>query len=357
MVYVPPLSFEFASAGECAWYASLFLAVLAPVTLHAELSGQNSGYSKFTSNGPDKSVPIPTRVGMFFLYFCPLIVALAVHFSAVESSTYNNVVVLNIAAHFVKRIAEVLFVHKYSGSMNVNTTILIALVYCLHSFANSYTAQYDMPLEHQPSSWQQQVGFLVLWFGEFGTVYYHNLLANLRQPGDKRYKVPSGGLFKYVCCPHYLFELIAFIGLAILSNHVVGITTVISMTGYLLGRSAATLKWYQEKAKAKTFDTALPQSWHAMVPGICQSVLTATLRGVAVSVHTEHITGCPIRHTPTPHPGCDHTLPDLRAFPLRWGGTPLHSLKLAVFKSTLIMHWHGFRHRMGVLESREDVSR
>jgi len=266
MVYVPPFSLACASWGECAWYASVLLSFTSPLVLHVELSGQNAGYSKFTSRGPDKSAVIPSIAGMFLLYFLPLLVVCAIHFSAPPTSAYGDMVILNMALHFGKRILEVLFVHKYSGGMNMATAIQICLIYCLHSFSNASNVKYGMPEEYKPSTTQVQLGFVTFLVGEFGNFHYHRALANLRAPGEKKYKIPEGGLFEYVCCPHYLFELLAFIGLAIMSNHMVTWCTVVSMGGYLIGRSAATLQWYRERSSL--FERELPRSWRAMVPGV-----------------------------------------------------------------------------------------
>jgi very-long-chain enoyl-CoA reductase len=35
----------------------------------------------------------------------------------------------------------------------------------------------------------------------------HVILANLRKPGEKGYKIPQGGAFNYVTCANYMFEV------------------------------------------------------------------------------------------------------------------------------------------------------
>jgi very-long-chain enoyl-CoA reductase len=35
----------------------------------------------------------------------------------------------------------------------------------------------------------------------------HIILSNLRKPGEKGYKIPRGGLFNYVTCANYTFEI------------------------------------------------------------------------------------------------------------------------------------------------------
>jgi hypothetical protein len=59
-----------------------------------------------------------------------------------------------------------------------------------------------------------------------------------------RYKVPTRGLFRFVCCPHYLFELVSWMGVALVFGHPLGITVFWMMLNYLCGRAHVTLKWY-----------------------------------------------------------------------------------------------------------------
>lgn len=61
------------------------------------------------------------------------------------------------------------------------------------------------------------------------------------------YAIPSGGLFGYVTMPHYFCELIAWLGLACVTQQLNAFLTLADMTSYLAGRSAATTRWYKSK--------------------------------------------------------------------------------------------------------------
>ena len=55
-----------------------------------------------------------------------------------------------------------------------------------------------------------------------GNLYHHVLLRSLRsqtlQGAVKQYHVPRGGLFEFVSCPHYLFEILTFVGAACMTQ-------------------------------------------------------------------------------------------------------------------------------------------
>ena len=102
---------------------------------------------------------------------------------------------------------------------------------------------------------------LVFAVGNTGNFYHHLLLSRLRAGGgDKEYKIPRGGLFELVACPHYLFEIVAFFGFAMISQTLYALTVALGTAAYLAGRSYTTRKWYASKFED------FPASIKALVP-------------------------------------------------------------------------------------------
>ena len=62
----------------------------------------------------------------------------------------------------------------------------------------------------------------------------------------EKYPIPKGGLFALCWCPHYLFELVGWVGIAIVSNHFNYWLTVVVFTSSLSGRAKSTEDWYLE---------------------------------------------------------------------------------------------------------------
>ena len=73
--------------------------------------------------------------------------------------------------------------------------------------------------------------------------------GRLRSGDSKDYKVPQGGLFECVAAPHYFFELISWLGIAVTSQHMNLFLVFLAMTVYLMDRAANQLRWNQQKIK------------------------------------------------------------------------------------------------------------
>ena len=100
--------------------------------------------------------------------------------------------------------------------------------------------------------------------GSLGNFYHHYLLASLRSNKSvgKRYLPPRGGLFEYVAAPHYFFELIAWAGIAIVSQELTGYLNLVSMFGYLFARSKNQNDWNKSKFDEKEW----PASRKNLIP-------------------------------------------------------------------------------------------
>jgi len=108
--------------------------------------------------------------------------------------------------------------------------------------------------------------FTVAWFTDprfiIGiTLYYASFVLNIQsdaiirnlrgreelERGSKVYRIPRGGLFRYVTNPSYLTEITAFAGFAI-ATWSLGATFILLITiANLVPRALQTHRWYREK--------------------------------------------------------------------------------------------------------------
>ncbi|MBA0749862.1 hypothetical protein Gogos_003740 [Gossypium gossypioides] len=91
------------------------------------------------------------------------------------------------------------------------------------------------------------LGIVFFLIGISGNFYHECILSQLRTKGDKEYKIPKGGLFELVVCPHYLFEILGFVGISLISQTLYSFSTTLGIAVYLMCRGYVTRKWYMSK--------------------------------------------------------------------------------------------------------------
>ena len=147
--------------------------------------------------------------------------------------------------------------------MDVDSACIIPSFYCILTGSLLSLQQMVGPLP-PPALNLLGTGVVLAVVGNAGNFYHHFLLSQLRETesgsGKKKYEVPHGGLFEYVACPHYFFEIVAFIGFAMASQNVVGLCNVVWVVAYLGARSERCAKYYVEKIED------YPRSRKALIP-------------------------------------------------------------------------------------------
>jgi very-long-chain enoyl-CoA reductase len=186
---------------------------------------------------------LPSRVGMTLIYGLPLVALWAGGSPYLSSpNAYQLVVLACLCVHFVKRLLESWFLHKYSGPMHPITAVGIACFYSLTTFFPAWFNRQPVgdidPLVY--------AGLGLFFIGESLNFFHHKILADLRQT-SMAYVVPRGGLFDSVACPHYLFEIVSWFGLTLIFRHDSMLLFFLLMVAYLIIRSLFTLKWYREQ--------------------------------------------------------------------------------------------------------------
>jgi protein-S-isoprenylcysteine O-methyltransferase Ste14 len=83
--------------------------------------------------------------------------------------------------------------------------------------------------------------------GTAGNLWSDRILINLRQPGETDYKIPRGGLFRWVSCPNYLSETLKWIGWAIATWSLPGLVFAVWTMANLVPRALAHHRWYRRQ--------------------------------------------------------------------------------------------------------------
>lgn len=259
---------------------SLYIRVVAMVLLVQglvlglmEFKGINLKFSKFANSKPGSpSTQIPSRQGMFMTYAPAFLICTLFLFCKLDwphaSSFLHKLGLLQLSTsldlhkeaksrflilaaaltiHFLKRVMEVIFIHHYSGGMAIDTFIFLPLAYIFIAGNLLYDLQLSEEYLGQPSVNLIPLGIVLFMVGISGNFYHHYLLSKLRKGGEKEYRVPQGGIFGYVVCPHYFFELIEFLGVAFICQTPFAFCVTTMMFSGLVGRSMSTKSWYMKK--------------------------------------------------------------------------------------------------------------
>jgi protein-S-isoprenylcysteine O-methyltransferase Ste14 len=84
----------------------------------------------------------------------------------------------------------------------------------------------------------------------------------LRPPGERGYRIPQGGLFRWVGSPQYLGEIIQWTGWAIMTWSLAGLAFALFTVCNLLPRAIANHRWYRQQFPD------YPRRRKILVPGV-----------------------------------------------------------------------------------------
>ncbi|KAI1157598.1 3-oxo-5-alpha-steroid 4-dehydrogenase-domain-containing protein [Nemania serpens] len=174
-----------------------------------------------------------------------------------------------IVAHFVKRELEVLFVHKFSANTmpaafivrnSLFYWVFAGLLGALEIYAPFSPAARPAPFLSSPLD---ALGLALYVLGELANANVHWYLSTLRKPGETARKIPSGLGFSLVTCPNYMFEIVAWVGIILVtrSPSLVVFIVVGSYFMYIWG-------WGKEKAYRKQFGDKYKKKRFIMLPGL-----------------------------------------------------------------------------------------
>lgn len=164
-------------------------------------------------------------------YFGPLVIHPLFYFGSqqiygsYEPSAMQQLALRLVLLHYTKRELETLFVHRFSAStMPLFNIFKNSTHYWILSGVLLAAAIYRPALGAQAvkGTIQDDPAFLtgcaITWtLAQWGNYKSHMILRGLRSAGGKERKIPRGGFFKFVSCPNYFFETIAWLSFTVLT--------------------------------------------------------------------------------------------------------------------------------------------
>ncbi|KAK2858499.1 hypothetical protein FQN49_004675 [Arthroderma sp. PD_2] len=173
-----------------------------------------------------------------------------------------------LTLHFIKRELETIFVHRFSVSTMPFTYVFrnsahywllggVNLAYWVFS-PSSPTATSN------PNPALLYSGLALFVVGQLSNLSVHITLRNLRKPGSTERVIPTGFGFDWVTCPNYLFEVMAWVGVYLVS----GLNW--SVLIFLAVGAGTMMKWASQKEKRyrREFGDKYKRKRFVMFPGL-----------------------------------------------------------------------------------------
>ena len=175
--------------------------------------------------------------------------------------------VVNIAAicwsfHYLKRIYETIFVHRFSHStMPIRNLFKNCSYYWGAAAFVSYFTNH--PLYTPPCYGNLQIysGLFLFLLCEVGNYSSHAALRDLRPPGSKERRIPYPTsdpftfLFKFVSCPNYTYETGAWLGFAIMTQSLPALLFMVAgfyqMAVWGIGKHRRYLKEFKDYPRSR----------------------------------------------------------------------------------------------------------
>jgi very-long-chain enoyl-CoA reductase len=168
--------------------------------------------------------------------------------------------------HFVKREYETVFVHRFSAAtMPARNIFKNSTHYWLLSGVNLAYWSYApwSPTARPSNPFITYLGVALFAIGELGNLYTHDVLKGLRRPGTTDRGIPRGFVFDLVTCPNYMFECMAWIGVALVNR---SLSTVV----FFVAAAGQMALWAKKKERRyrQEFGDKYKRKRFAMLPGI-----------------------------------------------------------------------------------------
>jgi len=175
--------------------------------------------------------------------------------------------VLSWCYHFARRTAESAWVHRYGKPRVPLGDILVEYVY-YWGFAGWIAVSLTSPRYRHEVDWLVVVGAVVFAVAESGNARAHRMLRALRPEGSNVRVIPRGFLFERVSSPHYLFEILSWLGFALMTQVLAAYAFLLVGAGILGAWAHARHAAYRKDFDGREGREQYPATRRALIPGL-----------------------------------------------------------------------------------------
>lgn len=167
--------------------------------------------------------------------------------------------------HYAKRELETLFVHRFSHATMPVTNLFKNCIY-YWGFAAYVGYFVNHPLYSPPPQDLVYSGACLFYFMEVGNFTCHWTLRQLRPPGTRVRAIPTGGLFDYVTCPNYTYEILAWVGFNLMTRTVAGVLFMCAGGSQMLIWAKGKHRNYKKEFDGKNGRRLYPENRKIIIP-------------------------------------------------------------------------------------------
>jgi len=205
--------------------------------------------------------------GAWIIFESPAVVVFAAIYLAGDNAFTTTPLVLLGMWQFHYVIRTLVFPLRIRETGKRIPVLIIGLA-VLFNVLNAYVnARWISHFGHYDVSWLTSAPFIagILVFAAGWLINQHadRTLIHMRPPGDSAYKIPRGGMYRWISCPNYLGEIVTWIGWAIATWSLAGTAFAVFTIANLLPRALAIHRWYKNEFPD------YPRSRKAIIPFMC----------------------------------------------------------------------------------------
>ena len=169
--------------------------------------------------------------------------------------------------HFARRSSESAWVHRY-GKARVPTSDVVTEYIYYWGFAAWNAFSLTSSSYRAPASWLVALGLLLFAFAQLCNARAHRMLRDLRPEGSKLRVIPRGFLFERVSSPHYLFEILSWLGFALVAGTWAARAFLVVAAGILSSWAQARHVAYRKDFDGLEGREMYPAVRRALIPGV-----------------------------------------------------------------------------------------
>lgn len=193
---------------------------------------------------------IPPRLGWILMEHPSVLLFLPVYFAGAHSTALVPLVLCAFwQLHYVHRTFIFPFRMRVgSKPMPISIPAMGLTFTALNSYLN---ARWISDLGTYPADWlldpRFSIGAAIFLIGLAINLHADTVLIHLRKPGERGYKIPRGGMYRWITSPNYLGEIVEWIGWAVMTWSLPGLAFALYTIANLAPRALANHRWYREK--------------------------------------------------------------------------------------------------------------